>query len=42
MNETTGLAAARSQITDEDPGVQSGLFTYELHPVRGFPGSSLP
>lgn len=31
-----------SQILDEDPGVQAGIFTYEVHPVRGFPGSSLP
>ena len=21
---------------------QAGIFTYDLHPVRGFPGSSLP
>jgi hypothetical protein len=31
-----------SRIIDGDPGVQAGLFTYEIHPVRGFPGSSLP
>ena len=29
-------------IMDDDPGVKAALFTYELHPVRGFPGSSLP
>ena len=29
-------------ILDSDPGVQAGIFTYDLHPVRGFPGSSLP
>jgi hypothetical protein len=29
-------------IMDHDPGVQAGIFTYELHPVRGFPGSTLP
>ena len=29
-------------IMDEDPGVMAGVFTYELHPVRGFPGSTLP
>src|SRR5208337_3884460 len=29
-------------IMDEDPGVMAGVFTYELHPVRGFPGSALP
>ena len=25
-----------------DPGVQAGLFTFEIHPVRGFPGAALP
>ncbi len=30
-----------SKIMDHDPGVQAGIFTYELHPVRGFPGSSI-
>src|SRR5262245_43257053 len=29
-------------IMDEDPGVQAGVFVYELHPCRGFPGDSLP
>jgi len=29
-------------IMDGDPGVQAGIFTYEIHPCRGFPGSSLP
>jgi len=29
-------------IMDHDPGVAAGIFTYELHPVRGFPGSCLP
>ena len=29
-------------IMDDDPGVRAGIFTYELHPVRGFPGSALP
>lgn len=29
-------------IMDDDPGVRAGIFTYELHPVRGFPGASLP
>jgi hypothetical protein len=31
-----------TRIMDEDPGVKAGIFTYEVHPVRGFPGSSLP
>jgi len=30
------------RIMDGDPGVQAGVFTYELHPCRGFPGSALP
>ena len=29
------------QIMQHDPGVKAGLFTYELHPVRGLPTSSL-
>jgi hypothetical protein len=30
------------RIMDEDPGVQAGIFTYEVHPIRSFPGDSLP
>ena len=30
------------KIMDEDPGVVAGLFVYELHPCRSFPGDSLP
>ena len=26
----------------QDPGVKAGVFTYEVHPTRGFPGSALP
>jgi uncharacterized protein YndB with AHSA1/START domain len=29
-------------IMDADPAVAAGIFTYEIHPVRGFPGSTLP
>ena len=29
-------------IMDDDPGVAAGVFTYEVHPCRGFPGDSLP
>jgi uncharacterized protein YndB with AHSA1/START domain len=29
-------------IMDDDPGVRAGIFRYEIHPVRGFPGASLP
>jgi len=28
-------------IMDGDPGIVAGIFTYEIHPVRGFPGSAL-
>jgi len=30
------------RIMDSDPGVEAGVFSYEVHPVRGFPGASLP
>ncbi len=30
------------KIMDEDPGVKAGIFTYEIHECRGFPGSCLP
>jgi hypothetical protein len=29
-------------IMDDDPGVQAGVFVYELHPCRSFPGDALP
>lgn len=31
-----------AEIMDHDPGVEAGIFNYEIHPVRGFPGASLP
>jgi hypothetical protein len=31
-----------SKIMDEDPGVKAGVFVYELHPCRSFPGDALP
>jgi hypothetical protein len=30
------------RIMADDPGIRAGVFTYELHPVCGFPGSALP
>jgi hypothetical protein len=30
------------KIMDDDPGVKAGLFVYELHASRSFPGDSLP
>jgi uncharacterized protein YndB with AHSA1/START domain len=29
-------------LMDDDPGVRAGVFTYEVHPVRSFPGDALP
>jgi len=29
-------------IMDEDPGIKAGIFTYEVHPCRSFPGAMLP
>ena len=33
---------AVKQLMDNDPGVLAGIFTYELHATRSFPGDSLP
>jgi hypothetical protein len=30
------------RIMAEDPAVEAGIFTYEVHPIRGFPGDGLP
>ncbi|MGA2386422.1 MAG: hypothetical protein ABSG33_07815 [Candidatus Bathyarchaeia archaeon] len=30
------------KIMDEDPGVKAGIFIYEIHPCRSFPGDRLP
>ncbi len=30
------------KIIDEDPGVKAGIFTYEIHRCRSFPGDMLP
>lgn len=29
------------RIMDEDPGVKAGVFIYEVHPCRSFPGDCL-
>jgi hypothetical protein len=31
-----------SEIMDGDPGVMAGIFTYEVHSTRSFPGDKLP
>jgi hypothetical protein len=30
------------KIMDEDPGVREGVFVYEIHACRSFPGDRLP
>ena len=29
------------RIMEDDPGVRAGIFTYEVHDTRGFPGDAL-
>lgn len=47
-NEVAGLAffntdvAKASEIMSEDPAVKEGIFTFEVLPVRSFPGDTLP
>lgn len=31
-----------AEIFTQDPGVKAGIFTFEVHPVGGLPGSTLP
>ena len=31
-----------TEIFTEDPGVKARIFTFEVHPVGGFPSSTLP
>ena len=38
----TGTVEETAAVMDDDPGVQAGVFTYEVHPVRSFPGDVLP
>lgn len=30
------------RVMDGDPGVKAGVFVYEVHPCRSFPGDALP
>lgn len=39
FNSTIGGTKA---IMDEDPGVKAGIFVYEIHSCKSFPGDSLP
>jgi hypothetical protein len=29
-------------LMNDDPGVSAGVFTFDVHPCRGFPGDALP
>jgi hypothetical protein len=31
-----------AEIIADDPGVLAGVFVYDVHPCRGFPGDALP
>jgi hypothetical protein len=35
-------AEETKNIMDADPAVQAGIFVYDIHPCRSFPGDSLP
>ncbi|EID15807.1 hypothetical protein MXEN_06328 [Mycobacterium xenopi RIVM700367] len=39
---STGTVDDTIAVMNEDPGVQAGVFTFEVHPCRGFPGDALP
>ena len=47
-SDVSGISIFKTNIEetrkfmDEDPAVQAGIFIYELHPSRSFPGDSLP
>ena len=38
----TGTPEEVRALMEADPGVRAGLFSYEIHGCRGFPGSQLP
>ncbi len=46
--DTTGVAIFDAtpgeveRIMSRDPGVTAGIFTYDVHATRSFPGSTLP
>ena len=37
-----GTVEEVTEIMEGDPGVQAGVFTFEVHPVISFPGDCLP
>jgi hypothetical protein len=46
MNSWIGIFDANldevKSIMDEDPGAKEGVFVYEIHACRSFPGDCLP
>jgi hypothetical protein len=38
----TGSVAETTAVMNDDPGVQAGVFIFEVHSCRGFPGDALP
>ena len=38
----TGTVAETVAVMNDDPGVQAGVFTFDVHGCLGFPGDSLP
>ena len=38
----TGTVEETEAIMRDDPGVKAGVFTFEVHPARSFPGDALP
>ena len=38
----TGSTDEVDEVMRGDQGVRAGLFVYEIHPIRSFPGSTLP
>jgi hypothetical protein len=42
VNIFNASAEDSAQLMDDDPGVKAGIFTYEVHPIRSFPGDCLP
>ncbi|MGC2652268.1 MAG: hypothetical protein WA317_01410 [Mycobacterium sp.] len=38
----TGTVDETGTLMNDDPGVRAGVFTFEVHSCRGFPGDGLP
>ncbi len=47
-DEISGIAIFNTDVDEaraimaDDPGVRAGIFTFEVHACRGFPGDALP